>query len=94
LVVLTIGRSWHAYKSGDLAENDPYNEKRQANTRDALHIIHHTLPSVILPLYLALMASLVYWLNIIFIIAVFFLYGLHNPKQWQAFLPAKQKHIG
>jgi len=94
LLTLTVGRSWRANKSGSLTENDPYNEERQAKTRDALHIIHHSFPSVVLPLFLAVMATLVYWPNIIFLFAVFFLYGLHNPRQWQVFLPSKFRNTG
>jgi 4-hydroxybenzoate polyprenyltransferase len=85
LLTRTIGRSWRAYQAGNLAENDPYNERRQAQVRDALHIIHHTLPSVILPGYLALLATYVYRANVIFIIVMILLYGLHNPKNWQRF---------
>ena len=86
LLARTIGRSWQAYQAGTLAENDPYNEQRQAQVRDALHIIHHTLPSVVLPGYLALLATYVYWGNVVFIVAMVLLYGLHNPKNWQRFL--------
>jgi 4-hydroxybenzoate polyprenyltransferase len=82
LYVLTAGRSWRALRVGCLENHDPYDEARQASTRDALHVIHHSFPSVLVPLYLALCMALFYWPNVVFVFVLGLLYGLYSPKRW------------
>jgi len=89
LLALTVGRSIQAQRRGRLSENDPYDEKRQTRVRDALHVIHHSLPSVALPLYLALWAALAYWPNALFVLLLGALYGLYSPKRWAATWPLR-----
>jgi 4-hydroxybenzoate polyprenyltransferase len=86
LLALTVGRSLVALKNGTLPQNDPYDEARQAKGRDALHLIHHTFPSVLMPTYLALLSVLAFWPNIIFLIILGLLYSPYLPKRWFAFL--------
>jgi 4-hydroxybenzoate polyprenyltransferase len=82
LLVLTAGRSWMALRLGELVMRDPYDEMRQKRQADALHLIHHTFPSVLVPLYLALWASWLYWPNIVFVIIIIFLFRLYRPELW------------
>ena len=82
LFALTVGRSWRACRLGHLEADDPYNEVRQARVRDALHVIHHPLPSVLTPLYLAGWMTLFYWPNAIFVLILGLLYGLYSPRRW------------
>jgi 4-hydroxybenzoate polyprenyltransferase len=89
LWVRTIGRSLQAWRQGRLFDDDPYNEARQARVRDALHVIHHALPSVLLPLYLALWATLAYWPNALFVLILGLLYGLYSPHRWAAAWPLR-----
>jgi 4-hydroxybenzoate polyprenyltransferase len=89
LLLLTIGSSFKAFRRGKLEREDPYDEARQAAVRDAVHVIHHPLPSVILPLYLAVWLALFYWPNVIFILVLFLLYGLYSPKRWAAAWPIR-----
>jgi 4-hydroxybenzoate polyprenyltransferase len=91
LLALTVGKSWGALKDSSLAQNDPYDEARQARGRDAkgrdaLHLIHHTFPSVLLPAYLALLSVLAYKPNIIFLVLLGLLYSPYLPKRWLALL--------
>jgi 4-hydroxybenzoate polyprenyltransferase len=89
LMVITAGSSIRAFRKGRLEQVDPYDEGRQAVVRDAIHVIHHPLPSVIMPLYLALWLVYFYWPNIIFVLALFLLYGLYSPKRWAAAWPIR-----
>jgi 4-hydroxybenzoate polyprenyltransferase len=89
LLLLTIGSSIRALLRGKLEQQDPYDEARQAVVRDAVHVIHHPLPSVIIPLYLGLWLALFYWPNVIFILVLFVLYGLYSPKRWAAAWPIR-----
>jgi len=58
LLARTLGRSLQALRRGGLLPaGDPYDENRQTRRRDALHLIHHTFPSVLLPLALGLLAA-------------------------------------
>ncbi len=82
LYLLTVGRSWRALRQDRLAIEDPYSEARQARVRDALHVIHHPLPSVLTPLYLAGWLTLFYWPNVIFLLILGLLYGLYSPERW------------
>jgi 4-hydroxybenzoate polyprenyltransferase len=87
LYLLTAGRSWRALRRGRLASEDPYDEARQARVRDVLHIIHHPLPSVLMPLYLAGWLTVFYWPNGIFVLILGLLYGLYSPRRWAATWP-------
>jgi 4-hydroxybenzoate polyprenyltransferase len=89
LYALTAGRSWRALRQGLLAAEDPYDEGRQAQVRDALHVIHHPLPSVLTPLYLAGWMTIFYWPSFIFVLLLFFLYGLYSPQRWAATWPIR-----
>lgn len=82
LLLMTGGASWRALQQGRLEQEDPYDEARQARKRDAMHAIHHPLPSVITPFYLGLWLSIYYWPNAIFLLILFFLYGLYSPQRW------------
>jgi 4-hydroxybenzoate polyprenyltransferase len=85
LFALTAGRSWRAWRNNNLPKHDPYDEKRQAQVRDALHLIHHSLPSVGIPLCLALWLTLAYSPNVIFLLTISLVYGLGSPRHWKAF---------
>lgn len=87
LYVLTAGRSWRALRRGNLTAEDPYDEARQARVRDALHVIHHPLPSVLMPLYLAGWLTVFYWPNTVFVLILGLLYGLYSPRRWAATWP-------
>lgn len=89
LYALTIGHSWRALRQGHLATSDPYDEARQARVRDALHVIHHPLPSVLTPLYLAGWMTLLYWPNAIFVLILGLLYGLYSPRRWATTWPIR-----
>ncbi|MFZ5915363.1 MAG: UbiA family prenyltransferase [Chloroflexota bacterium] len=89
LLALTVGRSWRALRQGHLAAHDPYDEARQARVRDALHVIHHPLPSVLTPLYLAGWMTLLYWPNVVFLLILSLLYGLYSPRRWAAAWPIR-----
>ncbi|MBN1217456.1 MAG: UbiA family prenyltransferase [Anaerolineae bacterium] len=89
LFLLTVGRSWRALRQGRLAQEDPYNEERQVRIRDALHVIHHPLPSVLMPLYLAGWLTLFYWPNLIFLLILSLLYGLYSPERWLNIWPLR-----
>lgn len=86
LLALTIGRSWRARRQKRLPSHDPYSEERQAQVKDAVYIIHHPFPSVVLPLYLAIWLTLFYWPNLVFIIVIALLYRLYDPKRWASVL--------
>jgi 4-hydroxybenzoate polyprenyltransferase len=89
LYVLTSGSSLRAFQKKDLEGADPYDEARQSTRRDALHFIHHTLPSVLLPLYLVLIMSSFYWPSLVFAVILFLLYGLYSPRRWKATWPLR-----
>jgi 4-hydroxybenzoate polyprenyltransferase len=89
LFALTAGRSWRALRRGELASEDPYDEARQAHVRDALHVIHHPLPSVLAPIYLAFWMTLLYWPNVIFVLILGLLYSLYSPRRWAAAWPIR-----
>lgn len=82
LFILTVGCSWRARCQGHLALQDPYNPSRQLCVRDTLQMIHHSLPSVLMPLYLAAWMTLFYWPNVIFVLILFLLHGLYSPRRW------------
>jgi 4-hydroxybenzoate polyprenyltransferase len=89
LCAMTLGRSLRALHQGRLHLDDPYDEQRQARVRDALHVIHHPLPSVLTPLYLAAWMTQHYWPNVIFILVLGLLYGLYSPRRWAATWPIR-----
>jgi len=89
LCALTVGRSWRALRQGRLTLEDPYDEARQTRVRDALHVIHHPLPSVLTPLYLVVWMTLFYWPNAIFVLTLGLLYGLYSPQRWAATWPLR-----
>jgi 4-hydroxybenzoate polyprenyltransferase len=89
LFILTAGSSLRAFRQGRLAEADPYDELRQLRQRDMLHVVHHTLPTVLVPLYLCLLMSIYYWPNLIFFLALVILYGLYSPSRWAATWPLR-----
>lgn len=81
-LIFTIGRNLILGQQGNLEEYDPYNEERQAKTFDALQLIHHSFPSVIIPLYLSLCMTYYFWPNIIFSLIIVLLFQLHKPDLW------------
>ncbi len=87
LFALTAGRSVRAAKINELHRLDPYDEARQSVKMDALHIIHHTFPVVFFPLWLASIASLLYLPNLLFVVAIIFLYRLYRPELWRRLIP-------
>ncbi len=89
LYLLTFGRSWRALHQGRLTAEDPYSEERQARVKDALHVIHHPLPSVLTPLYLAACLTLFYWPNGVFLLILGLLYGLYSPQRWLSTWPLR-----
>jgi 4-hydroxybenzoate polyprenyltransferase len=89
LFTLNLGRSWKAFRTKGLELEDPYDEIRQAGLRDSLHVIHHTLPSVIVPLYLNLWLALFYWPFLVFALIVALLYGLYSPQRWVSTWPVR-----
>lgn len=100
LLAVTLGRSWNAYEQGSLAQEDPYSEALQAQRFSAkgghfaaLHLTHHTFPSVLLPLYLGVLASLVYLPNALLIVAIVMLFGLYRAELWRG-LFARLPRIG
>ncbi len=77
LLAATLGRSLSALRRDDLLPaHDPYDEARQKRRRDALHLIHHTFPSVALPLTLGLLAAWEYPPMAVFPLALLAFYGL------------------
>jgi 4-hydroxybenzoate polyprenyltransferase len=89
LFILTAGSSLRALSQGRLMDEDPYNEARQSQRRDALHVIHHTLPTVVLPLYLGAWLSFLFWPYLIFLVIISLLYGLYSPGRWAATWPLR-----
>ena len=83
LFFVTVGRSWKSQRQKRLSTEDPYAESRQSRLMDALHLIHHTFPSVVTPLFLAAIASFYYLPNLIFILAIFLVHHLYDPKLWR-----------
>ncbi|HEB64019.1 MAG TPA: hypothetical protein ENJ02_00555 [Chloroflexi bacterium] len=77
LLALTLGRSLAALRRGALLPaGDPYDEARQKRRRDALHLIHHTFPSALLPLALGLLAAWEYPPMALFPLSLAAFYGL------------------
>jgi 4-hydroxybenzoate polyprenyltransferase len=89
LFLLTVGRSWRALCGGQLAAEDPYSEERQARRWDVLHIIHHPLPSVVMPLYLAVWLTIFYWPHVLFLFVLSWLYKLYSPARWLKIWPLR-----
>jgi hypothetical protein len=85
----TVGRSWLARRQGRLQFQDPYNPERQKRVHDPLQIIHHSLPSVIMPFYLACWMTVLYWPNVVFVLALVLLYGLYSPQLLAAKWPIR-----
>jgi 4-hydroxybenzoate polyprenyltransferase len=85
----TVGRSWRARRQGRLSLQDPYNPERQKQVHDPLQIIHHSLPSVIMPFYLACWMTVLYWPNVVFVLTLVLLYGLYSPQRWAAKWPIR-----
>jgi 4-hydroxybenzoate polyprenyltransferase len=83
----TIGRSWNSWRKGLLEENDPFDEERQTRQFDALHVIHHTFPTVIIPLYLAILITIAYLPNGIFILIIVLVFNLYRPVLWLRLFP-------
>lgn len=85
----TAGRSWRAYWAGTLAKNDPYDEARQHGQRDALHWVHHSLPSVLVPLWLSAVAAVYYYPNLLLSLFILVIFQLYRPSLWRKLLPAR-----
>ena len=85
----TVGRSWLARRQGRLPLQDPYKPERQKRVHDTLQIIHHSLPSVVMPLYLACWMTVLYWPNAVFVVALVLLYRLYSPQRWAATWPLR-----
>jgi 4-hydroxybenzoate polyprenyltransferase len=83
----TVGRAWRAYRQGTLPQVDPYNESRQTSARNGLHWMHHSLPGVILPLWLACIAGVYYPRYLLFVILLVGLHRLYAPDLWRKILP-------
>jgi len=87
LLPLTVGRAWVRLARGEWV--DPYDESPTGPPRDLLHLIHHPFPTVLFPLYLAVWLTVYYWPNVVFIVGLFFLYGLHDPNRWAGTWPVR-----
>jgi len=87
----TAGRSWRAYRDGNLAQHDPYDEKRQQSRRDALHWIHHSLPSVAVPLWLSAIAAVYYYPDLLFTLLILVIFQLYRPAVWRKFVPTRPR---
>lgn len=85
----TVDCSWRVWRQGRLQFQDPYNPERQKQVNDPLQIIHHSLPSVVMPLYLACWMTVLYWPNVVFLVALVLLYGLYSPQRWAATWPLR-----
>jgi len=92
LYVLTAGRAWGQVRQGALV--DPHDPRRQATTRDAYQIIHHSLPSVGAPLYLCLWMTMIFWPNVIFIVVLGCIFKLWSPRLWNGTFRGWLKHQG
>jgi 4-hydroxybenzoate polyprenyltransferase len=91
LYTATAGRSWRALRQNRLEADDPYDEARQSRRYDSLQIIHHTLPSVLMPTYLAVWLTVEYWPNVIFVFVLGLLYGPFFVRRWTSRrLPARR----
>jgi 4-hydroxybenzoate polyprenyltransferase len=80
LYCLTGGRAWGQRARGELI--DPHDPSRQAAMRDRYQIIHHSFPSVVSPLYLALLATAYFWPNILLLLAIIGVFRLWSPQLW------------
>jgi hypothetical protein len=89
LFLITAGSSVRAFRRDRLDEEDPYNESRQAHKTDPVHVMHHTFPTVVIPVYLAFWMTYYYWPNLVFIGVLFLLYGLFSPSRWTAAWPLR-----
>jgi len=85
----TVGCSCGVRRQGRLPLQDPYDPERQKQVHDTLQIIHHALPSVVMPLYLACWMTVLYWPNGVFLVALVLLYGLYSPQRWAATWPLR-----
>jgi len=85
----TFGCSWRAQRQGRLQLQDPYKPERQQKVHDTLQIIHHSLPSVVMPLYLACWMTMLYWPNSVFVLVLVLLYKLYSPQRWMAMWPLR-----
>jgi len=80
LYAVTAGRTWSQIRRGRLI--DPHDPYRQATTRDAYQMIHHSFPSVAAPLYLALWMMAYFWPNVIFVVVLGARFKLWSPRLW------------
>ncbi len=80
LLPLTFGRAYFRLKQGDWV--DPYNESAKNAERDALQFIHITYPTIGISLFLALILSLFFWPNLIFVFFLILVHQLFRPKLW------------
>jgi hypothetical protein len=71
------------------ARPDPYDETPQGPERNAIHFIHHSFPSVVIPFYLAGWMALFYRPNGVFVLALILLYRLYSPRRWAAAWPLR-----
>ena len=75
LIILTIGSSIKALQKQNLQTMDPYDEERQKKHLDWLQIIHHSFPSVFMPLFLAILMTLKYPPYLLFILILLLIYS-------------------
>ena len=87
LLPFTLGRAWARLARGEWV--DPYDESPEGPPRDLLHLIHQPFPTVLLPLYLAVWLTVLYWPNVLFLIGLVLLYGLYDPRRWAASWPVQ-----
>jgi 4-hydroxybenzoate polyprenyltransferase len=87
LYTLTAGQAWKGLQQG--ARPDPYDETPQGPERNAIHFIHHSFPSVVIPFYLAGWMTLFYRPNGVFVLALILLYRLYSPRRWAAAWPLR-----
>jgi 4-hydroxybenzoate polyprenyltransferase len=80
LLPLTFGRAYFRLKQGEWV--DPYNESAKKAERDALQFIHNTYPTIGISLFLALILSLFFWPNLIFVFFLILVHQLFRPKLW------------
>lgn len=92
LLVKTMGGTWAAWKTGVLEENDPYNEIQQTQHKNFYQLIHHTFPTVLLPLYLACLLTINYLPFSVYILVIVVVFKLYRLDLWKRFIPFHLSH--
>ena len=88
LLPFTLGRAWVRLNRGEHV--DPYDESPEGPPRDLLHLVHHPLSTVVLPLCLATWLTTRYWVNGIFVVGLILLHRLYVPERWTSSWPLQK----